>query len=315
MEGNLEYSMALLDADTMVASGSFEGNILKCIAVDGKYKSMGLSATVITHLVNELYKKGRFHHFVFTKPVNKAIFSDLGFFPIAEVDKVILMENRGNGIRGFVNGILAESGEIVPSAAIIINGNPFTLGHQYLVEYAAARCGKLHVFVVWEDKSSFPAESRYRLVKKGVSHLANVVVHKGKNYIISNATFPSYFLKEYDDLIKIQAELDLTIFSEYIAKPLKIEKRFVGEEPYCPVTSAYNDTMQEILPGYGIEVEVVPRLSKNDMAISASRVREFIRSNDFEGVRELVPETTFSFLLSMEAEDIIKKIQMSDERH
>jgi [citrate (pro-3S)-lyase] ligase len=316
LDKNLEYSFALTDEDRIVATGSFEGNILKCIAVDEEYKSLGLSAIVITHLVNELHRRGRTHLFIYTKPANKNIFSELGFYPVAEVDsKVILMENRRDGIQTYLSEITLESGTSVPSAAVIVNCNPFTLGHRYLIEYAASRCEKLHIFVVWEDKSSFPAEIRYRLVKEGVSHLSNVVVHKGKDYIISNATFPSYFLKEYDDLVEIQAKIDLTIFSEYIAQALKIEKRFVGEEPYCEVTSAYNQIMKEMLPPVGIGVEEVPRLSLDGIAISASRVRELIRNGDIPAVKDLVPETTYKFLLSSEAEPIIRNIQSSFKRH
>ena len=36
---------------------------------------------------------------------------------------------------------------------IVMNANPFTLGHEYLVQYAASRVHKLFVMVVSEDKS------------------------------------------------------------------------------------------------------------------------------------------------------------------
>lgn len=315
MDQDLEYSMVLTEGSKIVGTGSFAHHVLKCIAVDDKYKGLGLSGRIVTHLVNEQYRRGRSHLFIYTRSKNKLIFSELGFYPIAEVpNKVVLMENRKEGIKKYLDEISQESGEIVSSAAVVVNCNPFTLGHRYLLEYAAARCQKLHIFVVWEDRSSFPAEIRYRLVKEGIRHLSNVVLHKGKDYIISSATFPSYFIKEYDELVETHARLDLTIFSQHIAPALKIKKRFAGEEPYCKVTSTYNKLMKEILPPYGIEVEEVPRLVYEEKAISASKVRELLRQGNLQSIQKLVPETTYEFLLSPQAEEIIRHLQ-ADKRH
>ena len=196
-----------------------------------------------------------------------------------------------------------------------MNGNPFTLGHQYLIERAAAESDVLHLFIVWEDRSSFPAEVRYELVKKGTKHLKNVVLHKGKDYIISNATFPSYFLKEEDDLVKVHALLDLEIFKNYIVPALGINKRFIGEEPYCAVTKTYNDTMKETLPSSGIAVEEIKRLSREDEIISASRVRDLIAREGLESIKNMVPETTYQFLQSQEAEPILEILRKSNSRH
>ena len=196
------------------------------------------------------------------------IFSDLGFYPIAEVpSKVVLMENKPTGINNYLKEIIQKNEQILldhksknRSGAIIVNCNPFTLGHQYLIEYAAFKCQTLHIFVLQEDKSSFQSEIRYSLVKEGIQHLDNVVLHTGKDYIISDATFPSYFIKEFQDVVETHARLDLEIFTSYIAPTLGIQKRFVGEEPYCKVTAAYNSVMQEVLPAHGMEIEVVPRM-------------------------------------------------------
>lgn len=316
IDKDIEYTMVLTEDGRIIAAGSFGGRVLKCIAVDEQYKSIGLSARVITHLVNEQYRRGRTHLFIYTKPENKRIFSELGFYPIAEVPaKVVLMENQPDGIHKYVKEISENVSIGQPSAAIVVNCNPFTLGHRYLIEFAANRCQVLHIFVVWEDKSSFPAETRFRLIKEGVSHLSNVVLHKGRDYIISDATFPSYFIKEYQDLVETQAKLDLTVFSRYIAPALNIQKRFVGEEPYCQVTSAYNNIMKKMLPPSGIEVEEVVRLTSDGKAISASRVRELIRIGDIHAVKSLVPDTTYNFLLSSEAGEIIRHIQTVSQRH
>ncbi|MDF2524427.1 MAG: ((pro-3S)-lyase) ligase, partial [Clostridiales bacterium] len=183
MDKDIEYSMVLKSDGRIVGTGSFAGRILKCIAIDEQYKSLGLSARIITHLVNEEFIRGRTHLFIYTKPENRRIFNELGFYPIAEVpSRVILMENRSDGIQKYLKEITENIEIDDPASAIVVNCNPFTLGHKYLIEYAASRCSKLHIFVVWEDKSSFPAETRFRLVKEGVSHLPNVVLHKGRDY-------------------------------------------------------------------------------------------------------------------------------------
>ena len=75
------------------------------------------------------------------------------------------------------------------SAALVMNANPFTLGHQYLAETAAAACGTLHLFVLSEDASLASFAVRKKLVKEGVAHIPNVVLHDSGPYIISSATF------------------------------------------------------------------------------------------------------------------------------
>lgn len=316
LDGDIEYTVILFDGKKIAASGSLSGRVLKCIAVDEEYKNIGLSSKIVTNLVNEAYLRGRNHLFIYTKPENKDIFSELGFYTVAEVTrKLVFMENRPDGIGKYIEKIVNESGDKGESAAIVANCNPFTLGHKFLIEYAASRCRTLHVFVLWEDKSYFPAEIRYKLVEEGVRHISNVILHQGKDYIISDATFPSYFIKTRQQWVETHARLDLGIFVQHIAPALDIRKRFVGEEPYCKVTAAYNAAMQEILPAHGIDVQVVPRIEINGKPISASMVRELIRAGEVEKVRALVPESTYRFLLSPEAKDIIKQIQSTDQRH
>ena len=313
LDKDIEYSMVLTDSGKIVAAGSFSGRILKCIAVDKEYQGEGLAARVVTHLINEQYHRGRTHLFIYTKPENMLIFSDMGFNPVAEVSsKVVLMENRSDGIKKYLKEISLGRKKGGFSAAVVVNCNPFTLGHKYLIECAAAQCDHLDIFVVWEDKSIFPAEIRYRLVKEGVRHITNTAVHKGKDYIISEATFPSYFIKEYQEYVETNARLDVTVFADHIAPALGIVKRFAGEEPSCPVTSIYNNIMKEILPAKGIEVEIVPRVTHEGEAISASRVRELIQRGEMEKVEELVPITTYNYLISLEADKIIKQIQSQD---
>jgi [citrate (pro-3S)-lyase] ligase len=316
LDEDVEYTVALLYKDEIIATGSLAGKILKCIAVDSRYKGWGLSNKIISRLMEEAYQRGNIHLFVYTKPSNYDVFYDMGFYKIEQIDReVVLLENDPDGIKKYVKSIQSfkREGKIISS--IVMNCNPFTLGHQYLIEKAAAASHVLHVFVVWENKSIFPSEVRYELVREGTKHLPNVMLHKGSDYIISSATFPSYFMKDEGNVVKTHALLDLKIFGKYIAPALGIHQRFVGEEPYCPVTRTYNLIMKGVLPTYGIDVVEIPRLDVGGEAVSASKVREGIRQNDFETVKKMVPQSTYSFLTSGKADIFIQKIQQHKTRH
>lgn len=181
--------------------------------------------------------------------------------------------------------------------AIVMNCNPFTLGHQYLIEYSSRQVDVLIIFVVEENKSYFKFEDRIELVKQGTAHLDNVYVVPSGKMIISTVTFPGYFLKDTPEAVGLDTSLDVSIFGEYIAKAFDIKTRFVGEEPLDIVTRNYNESMKRILPQHGIELVIIPRKEMGESVISASRVRKLLESKNFEEIKELVPETTYNFLL------------------
>jgi [citrate (pro-3S)-lyase] ligase len=181
--------------------------------------------------------------------------------------------------------------------AIVMNCNPFTLGHRYLIETAAAQVDELIIFVVQEDKSFFAFADRIRLVKLGTADLTNVIVTESGNYMISNTTLPGYFDKADLQDTYLDASGDLTLFTQ-IATFLQISVRFAGEEPKDRFTRMYNRNMKRILPRYGIEFVEIPRKEAGAEAISASRVRAAIKDKDIETIRELVPDTTYEFLRS-----------------
>lgn len=307
---NVEYTIAIYEEDKIIGTGSFEGRILKCIAVDDNYRSMGISNKIISKLVAEEYRCGNSHIFIYTKPKNYKIFSDMGFYKVAQVmDKVLLLENDPLGIGKFIEKLKKKKVEGKIVSALVMNCNPFTLGHKYLIEKASRESDVVHVFIVWENKSVFPSDVRYELARKGVQHLRNVVFHKGEDYVISSATFPSYFIKKQNEVARIQSLLDVQIFTKYIIPALGITRRYVGEEPFCDVTRTYNNVMKEILPTCGIEIMEIPRLSINEEVISASKVRKLIKEKKLSQVKDLVPDTTYRFLCSKEAIPIINKIQ------
>ncbi len=176
-----------------------------------------------------------------------------------------------------------------------MNANPFTLGHRHLVEQAATQCDALHLFVVREDASFFPFSARIEMVRAGVAHLPNVVVHEGSQYIISRATFPAYFLKETGKVQQAWSEIDVLIFRDYIAPALGITHRFIGSEPFCDITRQYNQTLHDLLASH-IDVVEMPRIKATGNAISASEVRRLLKTQQFSRIREIVPDSTFAHL-------------------
>ncbi len=180
--------------------------------------------------------------------------------------------------------------------AIVMNCNPFTLGHRYLIEQAAAKVDFLVVFVVREDKSFFPFDDRFDLVDKGTADLPNVGITESGQFIISTLTFREYFNKsEFQDRL-VDSSTDVTLFAREIAPAMHISVRFAGSEPFDRVTKQYNDTLAAILPRAGIAFEEIPRLEIDGRAVSASHVRELLKAHDFDSIARLVPETTLVYL-------------------
>lgn len=308
-DGNLDYTCAIQDDDmNVIATGSCFGNTLRCLAVDSRYQGEGLMNKLITHLIDVQYERGNVHLFVYTKVDSAKFFCDLGFKEIARVDgALVFLENRADGFAGYLRR-LAATRRPGTAGAVVMNANPFTLGHRHLVEVAAAAVDTLHLFVVSEDASLVPFAVRKRLICEGVADLDNVVVHESGPYIISSSTFPSYFLKDDVAVNEGHARLDIAVFGR-IATELGVTRRFVGEEPTSQVTGVYNRVMCEELPRIGVEVVVVPRIERDGAPISASTVRRALQEGDMETVRALVPATTYDYFTSDEAAPVLARIR------
>ncbi|MDO5336353.1 MAG: [citrate (pro-3S)-lyase] ligase [Eubacteriales bacterium] len=307
-DANLDYICAMYDENyRIIATGSCFGNTLRCFAVSSSHQGEGLLNEIITHLIDVQYSRGNLHLFLYTKINSAKFFQDLGFHEIARVDgTLVFMENRRNGFSDYLAN-LSKTKATGKSAALVMNANPFTLGHQYLVEKAASECDTLHLFIVSEDASLIPFSVRKQLVLEGTAHLPNVICHDSGPYIISNATFPSYFLKDEETVIKSHAKLDLTVFKK-IADTLAITCRYVGEEPNSQVTGLYNQIMSKELPDAGIDCIIVPRKELNGTPISASTVRKYIQRKNFDALGELVPNSTLKYFKSSAATSIIERI-------
>lgn len=330
---DMHYYAAVTDDDgEMIAGGGLKGNVIKCVAVDDAHKGEAIANTLISHLIAHANEEGHSNVMLFTKPKNRQLFESLSFRLLAEAPEAVLMETGIGGINNMVEQLkkIKEEGEVCkennqeckkeektnlnittpqhlnPSnpqplttttplrGVVVMNCNPFTLGHRYLIEQAAKQVERLFVMVVREDCSLFAYAERKAMVEQGVAHLKNVTVIDGSEYAISQATFPTYFLKRLDDAADTQMLLDLDLFRRHIAPALGTTVRFVGTEPTDQLTRRYNQLMHEVLA----DVREIARLEKEGNAVSASRVRKAMEQGDMSTIKQLVPPTTLPYIIA-----------------
>lgn len=319
------------DGDEILAGGGLDGNVIKCVAVSESARSEGLMNILVSRLIAIAREEGRESVKAFTKPENEGIFKSLGFTLLASSPKAILMESGRGGLPEYRKYLesLARPGR---NGAIVMNANPFTKGHRYLVEQAASLVDNLYVIVVREDRSRFPYAERKAMIDAGCAGLDNVIVCEGSDYAISAATFPTYFLKKLDDATDTQIALDLDLFVNHIAKPLGVTVRFAGSEPEDALTRRYNELMAEILPGTSVAVvrqahqpdpELVkgsalrqarrpidfveiPRLEQKGKPLSATSLRRALDKGGFKEAMEYIPESSIPYLVADLAERALR---------
>ena len=328
---DMNYYAAVLDDDgEMIAGGGLKDDVIKCVAVDDAHKGEAIANTLVSHLISHANQEGYGCIKLFTKPKNRQLFESLSFRLLAEAPEAILMETGIGGISNTVEALkkIKEESEkykeynkeckedskkckentsylntstpqhlnttMQPTGCIVMNCNPFTLGHRYLIEQAAKQVERLYVMVVREDCSLFAYTERKAMVEQGVADIENVNVIDGSDYAISRATFPTYFLKRLDDAADTQMLLDLDLFRRHIAPALGATVRFVGTEPTDQLTRRYNQLMHEALK----DVREINRLEKDGNAVSASRVRKAMEEGDMNTIRQLVPPTTLPYIIA-----------------
>lgn len=328
---DMNYYAAVLDDDgEMIAGGGLKDDVIKCVAVDDAHKGEAIANTLVSHLISHANQEGYGCIKLFTKPKNRKLFESLSFRLLAEAPEAILMETGIGGISNTVEALkkIKEESEqykeynkeckedskecrentsylttspphhltttMQPTGCIVMNCNPFTLGHRYLIEQAAKQVERLYVMVVKEDCSLFAYTERKAMVEQGVADIENVSVIDGSDYAISRATFPTYFLKRLDDAADTQMLLDLDLFRRHIAPALGATVRFVGTEPTDQLTRRYNQLMHEALK----DVREINRLEKDGNAVSASRVRKAMEEGDMNTIRQLVPPTTLPYIIA-----------------
>lgn len=292
----VDYYAAIFerDSDVMLAGGGLKADVMKCVAVSSTLRDEGLCLMLISHLISTAQARGTTCVKVFTKPENESIFASASFHTIARSDKAILMEN-GNGLDSYCNYLstLKQPGE---NGIIVMNANPFTLGHQYLIQQAAAQVDHLYVILVKEDCSEYSYSERLSMVKDGCLHVPNATVCEGSSYMVSAATFPSYFLKRIEDRTDTYIALDLDLYAKHIAPALGVRTRYVGTEPHDESTRRYNELMKACSH---MRVKEIERLDD----ISASRVR---KATTLSSVLTWVPPTTVPHVVAHMAAHALK---------
>lgn len=312
-EENYDVLLGIFEDGELIATAARDGNIFKMICIKPEHQGGGLLGELMTELLKSC-DTGRYeNYFIFTKPGTRQSFEQFNFRTLVEHPALVLLE-YGRGLQNYLNrhNHLIKPGD---NGAVVINANPFTLGHQFLVEQAAAQVDHLYVFVVREDRSVFPFDIRFELVKQGVEHLDNVSVLETSDYAVSSVTFPSYFLKQDDALDCLQMEVDLLLFARKIAPHFNVKKRFIGTEPLCMTTQRYCVTMDRVLVNEGVEIVQLERKEIAGEPISASRIRNLLKEGRDEEVVALAPETTSEFLLSPRGEEIRARLKNYQGRH
>ena len=319
---DVDYYVVLVDesSDEIVAGGGLKGGVIKCVAVADGHKGEAVANQIVSHLIAKANAAGHQCVKLFTKPQNRPLFESLSFRFLAEAPEAILMETGVGGIAKYSEELRAKSEEYncyllagrnsveVDSTklsvdtvkwsvgVIVMNCNPFTLGHRYLIERSSELVERLYVVVVREDCSMFSYSERKAMVSQGVKDLGNVVVVDGSDYAVSATTFPTYFLKRISDATDTQILLDLDIYLRHIAPALGANVRFVGSEPTDPLTRRYNELMRQQLGDD--HVCEIPRMEKCGSVVSASRVRRAIEANSLWQAIKLVPSSTIPYIIA-----------------
>ncbi|MEA9391926.1 [citrate (pro-3S)-lyase] ligase [Acerihabitans sp. TG2] len=304
MDADIRQFVVARSGKRMVGCAGIAGNVIKCVAVAVDYRGDNLSARLLAEVEIMAVRQGHSHLFLYTRPANLDVFRRCGFYPLAQWDNVaVLMENTPVGIHLYARSLAQYYHPGKAIGSVVMNANPFTLGHRYLAEQASAASDWLHIFVVGEDVSLFPYAERLEMVKQGVAHLGNVTVHAGSDYLISRATFPGYFLRDAQLISQTFSAIDLLIFRNHIAVPLGITHRFVGTEPFCPMTHQYNQDMYDWLENPARSpkppvrvVEIERKCQASGRAISASEVRKLLNRGELARIRSIVPASTFAYL-------------------
>ena len=343
MPAGCDYGLGYYEDGVMVACGFLAGAVLCGFCVAPQAQGGGVSTAILSRLVLHGKERGLSHFFIFTKASEAEKFAAAGFTLVASSGQAALLEQgqpdyahwlaatrsqvavfaaAGSGAGAAPDATPAanaRSGQTAPNlGAIVMNANPFTRGHEYLARTAAAACHRLLVFVVEEDVSVVPFDVRFNLVREGLAHLPNVLVLPSGPYMVSRVSFPAYFTADATRG-SVHAGLDCAIFATRIAPDLGISIRFVGTEPYDPVTRQYNAVMTQQFARSGLTLREVPRLESAGAAVSASRVRALLHGwaseDDWRELQTLLPPVTYNFLRSGQGVELRRRLTSYEGRH
>lgn len=310
-----DLGLGFYEDGRLLAAGFLAGDLLCGLAVASGRRGEGLASSLAGRLMEHGREAGRSRFLLITKAEEADKFADMGFAELARTKQAAFLEFGRPGYAdwiGAARGALQKNGP-EPLTAVVMNADPFTLGHRHLVEAAARGAGRVAVFVVEEDASAFPFAVRLELVRQGLAGLERAVVLPGGPYMVSRASFPSYFTGEREHAA-VHAALDAALFAKRVAPDLGVSARFIGTEPLCGVTCAYNAALLEALPPHGVECVEVARLERGGAPVSASRVRALLgrAAPDWRAVAAQVPATTLAYLRSAAAAPALERLAARD---
>ena len=311
-EDDIDLTLALREGEKVIATVSAAKNIVKCVAIDETYQGEGRLNHLMSTLIKRLNQRGHTHLFLYTQPEHVERFETLGFKKIVESMNLCFMEMGGDIERTLTDLKNAHDLDKTPKGAVVINANPLTNGHMHLIREAKKNHDNLLVFVVSEDRSFFPFDTRFKIIEETLQEEEGITVLPTKDYLVSYATFPKYFLKHESTIKKEHALIDVLVFKQYYMKIFNITDRYVGDEPYSPMTGIYNRTMKRYLNG---DIHILERKTIDNTPISASTVRKLLRKKDLSAIEPYVPEATLRFLRSEQGQSIIEAIKSHDSRH
>jgi [citrate (pro-3S)-lyase] ligase len=303
MDADVEVFVAAYDGRRLIACAGLSNNVIKCVAIDAEYRGDSVSQQLISKIVALAAQRDHVHLFLHAQPCDEQLFCACGFYPLVRVpDTMVLLENTPVGISDHCDQLRQTKREGSKIGCIVMNANPFTKGHEYLVRCALQACDWLHVFVVSEDGPQLRYGDRFRLVSRGLAGLDRLTIHYGSDYMVSTAAIPGYVMKDGGVVDHCRTAIDLLLFRQYIAPALGITHRFIGTEPFCAVAQQYNEEMKYWLSsgevsGTPIDAVEVTREVKGGIPVSAAAVRRLLAIGDFVRIRPLVPDCTFRFLL------------------
>ena len=317
-------------AGSIVAGAGIAGDVLKCLAVAPEVRSEGLLVPLVSRIMSD-HARPSFK--VFTKPEYQAVFESLGFRLLASAPLAVLLE-KGHGLEDYCS-YLRSFRRPGRNGVVVMNANPFTLGHQYLLQQAASQVDHLFVIPVKEDVSMFSYEERRAMICAGSAGPAaegiyfsgrgpknqipsaiatpsrreechaerseeskGITVLEGSDYVISAATFPTYFLKDLSTAAETQMQLDVDLYDKWIAPALGATVRFVGSEPLDALTNRYNQLITN--------PTLVERLCIHGEVVSASRVRRALEKGCFPEAASLCPASTHAYLLAYLADKALR---------
>lgn len=252
-ERGVEYTINFRRDGKIIGTGSFTGEVLHNIAVDKTMQGSGLVATIVSELMQELARRGRFHYFIFTKPCISHVFKRLGFDEIACAEPYVSLLETGIGsVSAYCDQLKKRIAHIEGDrTAVILNGHSLSYHHWLIIEQEAKENNAVIVFLMNGEQSSIP-----------ITDLYNIMLVPADKYILPSAVFQTYFVPKEDQQIS-RTRLDISLFAAQIAPRLGIKRCYTGEAPNSTVIDGYNQAMQDILPNYGIDLRILKQMERS----------------------------------------------------